>query len=86
MVGVRVAVYTGIIERGRAATQPREDTPMTTNQNDKVPMLDEQLDAAVGGAVAIPAFIRYCALADHVTSGADTVLAQANQSPNLALS
>lgn len=31
---------------------------MTTNQNDKVPMLDEQLDAAVGGAIAIPAFLR----------------------------
>ena len=86
MVEVGVAGYTGIIERG--IKQQRGAKPMTTKQNPNVSMLDEDLDQVSGGLIAIiaiapgrPAATR----AEVVTSGADTVLAQANARPQLAL-
>ena len=52
MVGFGVAGYTGIIERGWAATQPREDTQMTKkmekNMSDELTL--EQMEHVGGGA------------------------------------
>jgi len=43
-----MASYTGIIERGWAAMQPREDTQMTKNMSDELTM--EQMEHVGGGA------------------------------------
>ena len=63
MVGLGVAVYTGIIERGWAATQLREDTPMTKTQTNTFQVTEDQLDAvsggvAPGGCIVLPDVFR----------------------------
>ena len=48
MVGVVVAVYTGIIEQG-IEQQHREDIPMTTTQSATNLLTENQLDSLSGG-------------------------------------